>query len=173
MAEEQPPTRNKKIRTPANDLDFNIRLIEPAWGKDEVSQNFQDRLTEDEYVYDKDGNQLFDAEEKPLTRKNSMWDSLGFITKDFRQGNLSRGDIWKGIPNEIGEVVYWAELAGDFESVGYKRLFIACLRRAGIRTESSLSINGMFMKNVNTFRQETKSESREIPQRKLAMGMQK
>ena len=65
---------------------------------------------------------------------NSLWDALGFYTRDLRLSNLD--------DKTYREVVYYLNLAGDYLSVDFRQAFIICLSRVASIIETSQSKKG-------------------------------
>ena len=159
---EEPQTRNRIL--PRNELDFNLMTTEGEWGKDFINQDLKDRLNKYYVKKDQRGQNIFDKEGNLIGDKKSLWDMLGFYTKDMRLANLSY------INNEVQYCQYFLDLAGDFLQADMIEPFIICLSRVATILELSQSKGGFLRRRMHTLTSEHFSTENE-PQKKSLFGM--
>ena len=70
---------------PQSELDFHLMTTDGVWGKNEISPELKAKLTRYYLEKDKDG--------KDTVTTDSLWNLLGFYTRDMRLANLS---TWNG-----------------------------------------------------------------------------
>jgi len=107
---------------------------------------------------------------EPMLSEKALWSQLGYFTQDMRLSNLSEGNIWKGLPNEVEYCEYRLNLANDLLSEGYDEPFIICLERVAAKLELCQSKGGFLRRRMGTYTQENKSEVIEPANRKIPMG---
>lgn len=163
MMEEQD---NKRRVVPRSELDFNLMTTEGEWGKDYVNQELKERLNKYYLKKDQNGQNVFDSEGNIVGSKKSLWDMLGYYTKDMRLANLSY------INNEIQYCQYFLDLAGDFLQADMIEPFIICLSRVATILELSQSKGGFLRRRMNTLTSENMSSELE-PQKKSLFGVGK
>lgn len=148
---------NKQIRRtlPQNDLDLNLMMTDPVWGKPEVSEDLKNRLTR--YYKDEQGQ----------VSKEELWGLLGSYTRDMRLANLST------LNGELNYVAYYLDLANDLLQDNKVEAFLIALSRAATRLELSQSKGGFLRRRMNTFSQENTQQSLEPPKKSLFGGKQK
>jgi len=130
--------QQRKRQIPENALDFNLAILDNVWGKDTINEDLQEKLTQNTYFQDEQGNQYVD--------KKYLWGLLGFYTRDMRLGNLNALDF------EF--CAYFIDLAGDFLQVDMIEPFIMSLSRAITRLELSQSKGGFLRRQNNTLTSE-------------------
>lgn len=148
-------------KVPVSELDFNSQLANPLWGQDIENIELKKKLSSVTIVKDKVGSPIFDKEGNPIAEEESEYETLSFLNRDFRLGNLDRKS------GEVDYCIHWTELAHDCLQLGMKKSHSASLSRVAVRLELSQSIHGFFRKIMNTFRQEIKKEEAEPPKKKL------
>lgn len=137
---------------PYNDLDYNLMLSTPEWGRDDIPLELREHLSEvlgEAEIEGKDGKVT------NQTIYRSLWGLLGMYTRDVRLGNLSR--IW----GEVNYVQYYLNLAGDCLRAGYIRAFLKSLSEAVTVLEVSQSAGGFLRKRQGTVTYEQHSKSEE------------
>lgn len=161
MFKKQQKEDNEKKREirimPQTELDLNLMMTDPVWGKSEVSEELRNKLKKQFLYLDKEGNQRILEE--------GLWDLLGFYTRDMRLGNLSK---WDG---ELEFVAYHLDLAHDFLQEKMIQPFLIALSRAATRLELSQSVGGFLRRRMHTFSQEHFSGELEPPKKSI-FGMQ-
>jgi hypothetical protein len=162
--------RQHKTKVPASDLDFNMSVTDPSWGKDEINDALQKTLTKEYFQFDADGNLIIDAKGNPLLNKKALWSMLGFFTRDMRLSNLSPGNSWKGEPNEVEYCEYRLNLANDLLIEGFEECFNIVLERVAAKLELCQSKRGFLRNKMNTYTQENINTNLEPPKRNF-MGM--
>ena len=167
---EQP--RKDKAKIPQSDLEFNNKMVEPVWGKDEINSDLKDKLTKKYFQYNEEtGELIIDPETgEPRLSREAIWGQLGILTRDIRGSNLSSGNPFMGQIDEINYCDEWIKLAGDLLSEGYEECALIALGRAAIRLELALSRNGFFRKRMGTYTQENVSENRDPPKHYFGIG---
>ena len=164
MNEQTPPPGPPKRSIPQNELDFNMQLTNPAWGKKELDAKTQESLTKTFYVVDEKGEIQRDAETgEPITHhEDDLWSRLGFLTRDFRLSNLNNKDyVW---------LTWWGDFAAATAQEGYKGSTAYCISQIAPRLELSQSRAGFLRNILNTLinRNVTISED---PHKKSLFGM--
>lgn len=156
----------KKRILPRNELDFNLMTTEGEWGKDYVNPELKERLNKYFIKKDQDGKPIFDNEGNLIGSKKSLWDMLGFYTKDMRLANLSY------LNNEMQYCQYYLDLAGDFLQIDMIEPFIICLSRVATILELSQSKGGFLRRRMHTLTSENMQGELE-PQKKNLFGLSK
>ena len=146
-------TENTKRQLPQNELDFHLMTTDAVWGKAEVSPELRRRLNQYFLERLEDGTDAL----KP----SSLWDTLGYFTRDIRLANLS---AWNG---EIQYCQHYLDLAGDFLQVNMIQAFIVCLERVASTLELSQSKGGFLRRIMNTLRTEHVNTETEPPKKAL------
>ena len=139
--------------TPQSELDLNLMVTDSVWGKNEVPEELRSKLKMIYSKVTKEGN--IEATE------GSLWDMLGFYTRDMRLGHLS------SFNGELESCNYHTNLAGDLLSEGMLEPFLICLRRVATVLELSQSKSGFLRKQMNTFREERVNTETEPPKKNL------
>jgi len=161
MNENNPQTKNRIL--PRNELDFNLMTTEGEWGKDYINSELRERLNKYFVKRDSEGKQIFDNEGNLIGSKKSLWEMLGFYTKDMRLANLSY------LNNEIQYCQYFLDLAGDFLNMDMIEPFIICISRVATVLELSQSKGGFLRRRMHTLTTESMSGELE-PQKKSLFG---
>lgn len=172
--EQRPPFIDNRRLSPSSDLDLQLLVTNPVWGKGlEIQGNIKDSLTKVSITKLKKGDIII-REGKPYeltsdfneeTDRN-LWDELQAIyTRDLRLGFLAS---WNG---ETEQVKYYVDLAGDLLQEGFKEPFMKCLKRSVTILEVSQSKGGFLRNRQATFTHESISKE-DIPKRNL-LGMKK
>ena len=127
--------------SPNDNLDFNFKTTENVWGKaGSITPELKAKLLKiTKIMKDEKGNVTAEYE--------SLWDQLGYFTRDLRLSNLDS--------NGYNRVVMMLDLAGDYLSVNYKDAFILCLSRVASIVEVSQSKKGFLREILNTIFQKT------------------
>ncbi len=149
---------------PHNNLDFNLMLTDTLWSSNLVNPELKDILTTKYALVDEQGNTLTDDSGNPLIRKEALWATYGYYTRDIRLGNLdpkNREDIY---------CREYIDFAGDCLRIECYRGFIIALSRAITVLEISQSKSGFLRKRNNTYTQENKNETIE-PKKKSLLGL--
>jgi len=144
---------------PQSELDFHLMTTDGVWGKNEISPELKDRLTQ--YYVKKN-----DKGEDTVTSK-SLWNLLGFYTRDMRLANLS---TWNG---EVEYCQYFLNLANDFLQAEQIEPFLISLSRVATMLEISQSKGGFLRKQMNTLRTENMAGEIEPPKKQLFGGTKK
>ena len=138
---------------PANDLDLQMQVTDPAWQN--LSPDLQEKLLK------KIGEEIQDGESKTLYE--TLHGILGLYTRDIRLGNLS---TWNG---EYDFVSYFLESAVIYLEAKFPRACICALNLALAKLEPSSSKSGFLRKLINTIRSESYKSSLE-PEKKSPLG---
>lgn len=136
VQQNQQPVR----QIPRSDLDFNFQLTNTVWGSPNISGALKDKLSKD-YVVE-------DAEGKKYIQESSLWELLGFYTRDMRLANLGT------ISGEIGYCQYYLDLANDMLHANMVHPFLISLSRVATVLELSQSKGGFLRRRMNTFTSE-------------------
>jgi len=167
---------DKKQRSvPLSELDFNAMLSNPLWGQDWENEEIRKLLSNTKIRLDEHGTPLFHEEERIIdgekvkvrfiiAEEKSEYETLSFLTRDFRLGNLSRRD---------GEYDYckrWAKIAHATLQFGLKKSHIAALSKVAIELELSQSLGGFFRKESNSLYEHLTKEETEPKKRSLFGG---
>lgn len=158
MADEQPPQQPPPQQTrsrisPLNDLDLVLMTTDAVWGKYDVSPGLKQKLTKITAYKDSEGKVSYDYD--------SLWDLLGFYTRDMRLANLS---TWDG---ELIYTRYFLDLANDFLQAEMIEPFLICISRVATVLETSQSKGGFLRRRINTFTQESFNRNEEPPKKNL------
>lgn len=155
--------QNKVRSIPTNELDFNMQLTKPSWGKDEISKKAQEQMTKVFYLYnpetgeierDDDGNPIVHNEE-------DYWAKLGMFTQDWRLSYLDQKDY---------KVCCWySEQAQAYTQIKAKKSIHTCLGQIATRLELSQSKNGNLRDSLNTLIQKNLTTNEE-PAKKSLFG---
>jgi len=151
---------------PRNELDFNLMTTEGEWGKDYINSSLEERLNKYFISKDQKGLNIFDKEGNLIGNKSSLWDMLGFYTKDMRLANLSY------LNNEVQYCQYFLDLAGDMLQADMIEPFIICLSRVATILELSQSKGGFLRRRMHTLTSENFQNELE-PQKKSLFGIGK
>lgn len=158
-------TQQKRV-LPQSDLDFGLMVTDSVWGKKEVPAGLQKRLGKLVKALDSKGKQICDKDGNPVVTLDSLWELLGFYTRDMRLANLS---TWNG---EFQYCQYFLDLAGDLLQAGSLEPFLICLSRVATVLELSQSKGGFLRRRMNTFTQENTPLETE-PKKKSLFGVGK
>jgi len=161
--------QNQEGRSPANDLDFQMMMIDGKWGGSDLNEDLRNRLytsrwirmapgSEIHYMEKVDGqwvekNRVLVAEEI-IETKEFLWGELSFYTRDFRLANLNDKDYV--------EARHYTLLAADLIRMNMKKAFTVCLTRVITILELSQSRGGFLRKLLGI--QHKIEEHREIPE---------
>lgn len=162
---------NNGQRTPVSEIDLTFLTTDPAWGKNQVPNEYISQIIRDKQVIlaqvKDDGTivLVIDENNKPVTYNDmeKMWSRLGFLTKDIRLGNLS------SMGGDAGYVEYYLDLAGDLLEAGYPNAHITALQRSAVKLEVSQSKGGFLRKRTNTITSENITNELD-PQKKNFFG---
>jgi|SRR6056297_3053997 len=148
--------RNNKISSPADTLDFNFKVTENVWGKQgSITPELKAKLLKiTKALKNEDGSVNVEFE--------SLWDQLGYFTRDLRLSNL---DV-----QGYNRVVTLLDLAGDYLSVNFKDAFIVCLSRVASITEVSQSKKGFLREMLNSIFQKNTYSGLDSEKRSLLTG---
>lgn len=151
----------KQSRTlPISDLDFSLMTTDNLWGKHDVPDSFKQKLKKyyKTVTTDKDGKVTEEIE------TDSLWDLLGFYTRDMRLANLS---VMHG---EVEYCRFHLDLANDLLQSNFVRPFLITLSRVATVLEISQSKGGFLRKQMNTFTEQKMSGEMEPPKKSLFGG---
>lgn len=152
----------KQIRSlPVNELDLQMQMTEPVWGKSTISPELEAYLMKI--------LESVDIKGAKIETMQNLWALLGFYTRDVRLGNLS---------NIFGEIDYCRErldYAGELLQMGAVNSFLVVLREAISVLELSQSRGGFLRRRGNTITQESlsspiKPEKRSIFDKSMSKG---
>jgi hypothetical protein len=152
---------------PTSELDMNMMLTNPVWGRSDVPDGLKQKLMKLTPVKDDKGNQVFDEKGQPVVTAESFWDLLGHYERDFRLANLGE---WN---NELQTCRYMLDLATDYLTEGMVEPFLTSLSRAVTIMETSQSKNGFLRKQMNTLTQKHISQTLEPPKKGFFGGQKK
>lgn len=124
-----------------SDLDLQMQMIEPAYGKGGISLELAQKLAQVGVGYDEKGNPVVED-------KGSLWGILGYYTRDIRLGNLDK------FAGEYNYVKYYLDLAGDLLQADLIKSFLIALSRAATVIEISQSKGGFLRRRMNTMTSE-------------------
>lgn len=148
---------DNKRNVPVSDLDLQMQMIEPAYGKGGISLELAEKLTEYGVSLDENG--------KPeLEDKGSLWGILGYYTRDIRLGNLDK------FAGEYAYVKYYLDLAGDLLQADMIKSFLIALSRAATVIEISQSKGGFLRRRINTLTSENKYTGLEPNKKNIFTG---
>lgn len=156
--------KTKPRTLPHSELDLNLMLTDSVWGRADLNPELADRLKKYFSVRNEKGDQIFNEQGQPLVTKESLWDLLGFYTRDMRLGNLS----W--IDNELNVCRYFINLANDFLTVDQIEPFLVALSRAATILETSQSKGGFLRRTQNTLYQHQTRQEMEPPKKRFMGG---
>ena len=163
---------------PTSELDLQLMLTDPEWGKAGVPSELQAKLTEKAQKLEQLRDDLqerintgvitYEEAEEMLKSgvRDKLWGLLSYYTRDMRLANLSKFD---------GEIIYcqtWLDFAGDCLRAGYIKAFLTSLSRVITVLELSQSKGGFLRRRHGTFTQEQKQETIE-PGKKGLFGESK
>ena len=143
------PQQPQKRNVPISDLDLQMQMIEPAYGKPGINPELLELLKEKGIVLNYETGNLEEAE------LSSLWSVLGIYTKDLRLGNI---DKYSG---EYDYVRVYMDLAADCLQAKMKKSFIICMSRVATVLELSQSKGGFLRKRQNTITSEQHYEGLE------------
>jgi hypothetical protein len=122
---------------PENSLDFNMRIINPAWG--EATPNLVAKSKDGKYRYLEREGEIFISVKDIVT-------NLDFFTRDIRLSNYTEADM---------RMVRWyLEYAGMLANQKYFEAFNFCLIQIANLSETSQGRGGFLRKIFNTLRME-------------------
>lgn len=156
MAEDD--LNNQPRATPASELDFNMMVINPSYGTDEVSKGLKDKLSYFNVARDDAGKQITDEQTGNIVGgQTSKWSELSFFTRDIRLGNITT--------EEVVIVRDRLKLAQCLLNANAPNAFsLAYGEGIGI-IETSMSVKGFLRRIWNTIRNENIQEQREPAKR--------
>lgn len=170
----RPATNNLRL-SPASDLDLQLLVTNPVWGKGlEIQGEIKDTLTKTSKRFLKKGDVILREGKAFVVQEDysedvdrNLWDELQAIyTRDLRLGFLS---TWNG---EAEQVKYYINLSGDLLQEGFKEPFFKCLKESITILEVSQSKGGFLRNRQATFTHESINKGDEVPKRNL-LGMRK
>jgi len=141
---------DQKRNVPVSDLDLQMQMIEPAYGKGGISLELATKLQQTgAIITDGQGKPILSKEGKiQVEDKGSLWGILGYYTRDIRLGNLDK------FAGEYAYVKYYLDLAGDLLQADLIRSFLIALSRAATVIEISQSKGGFLRRRINTLTSE-------------------
>jgi len=131
----------QKRNVPVSDLDLQMQMIEPAYGKGGISAELVKKLQQYGIGVDDKGDAVY-------TDEGSLWGILGYYTRDIRLGNLDK------FAGEYAYVKYYIDLAGDLLQADMVKSFLISLSRAATVIEISQSKGGFLRRRINTLTNE-------------------
>jgi hypothetical protein len=164
---------------PLNELDFNAMLSNPLWGQDWENKGIRDLLKNTRIKVDEKGNPLYHEEvieEKNgkkktirylIAEEKSEYETLSFLTRDFRVGNLAR------FGGEYDYCKRWTKIAHGVLQYGLKKSHIIALANVAAELELSQSRGGFFRKEGNTLYEHLTKEEIDPKKRSLFGGGKK
>ena len=145
-------------KTPESSLDFNMQMVESAWGKEAIPESLKAKLSLITGIYE-------DPQTKEVTvDKEDLWQLLGFYTRDLRLGNIDK--------DEMRTTEYFLNLANDLLKAGFVEPFIIALSRVATIVELSQSKSGFLRRRNNTLTTE-QYQTNLSPQKKSLFGAKK
>lgn len=151
---------DEKRSIPLNDLDLQMQMIEPAYGKGGIGKGLKDKLQSLIMVgEDEKGNPVYDEQ--------NAWDILGYYTRDIRLGNLDK------FTGEYAYVKYYLDLAGDLLQADMIKSFLIALSRAATVIEISQSKGGFLRRRTNTITNENQYSGLEPAKKSIFTGKSK
>jgi hypothetical protein len=144
-------TDDQQRDVPFSELDYNLRLTDAVWGKQDVSDGLREKSMINYETTDDKGNVTNFSE--------SLWELLSFYTRDVRLGNLNPMD------GELQAVRNHLKIAGFYLFSDMIGPFHIRLSKAISILETSQSKNGFFRKLLNTLRHENFNQNLEPPRR--------
>ena len=152
MENNQNTTPQKRV-LPFSELDLTLMTTNSLWGQHEVSPGLKSKLSKVTAYKSEDGKTEYSEE--------SLWDLLGFYTRDMRLANLSSFD------GELKYCRYFLDLANDFLQAGMVEPFLICISRVATVLETSQSKGGFLRRRINTFTAENINQDKEPPKKNL------
>ena len=132
----------QKRNVPISDLDLQMQMIEPAYGKGGISPELMAKLQQYGAILNPDTGEL------EYEEKGSLWGILGYYTRDIRLGNLDK------FAGEYAYVKYYLDLAGDLLQADMIKAFLIALSRSATVIEISQSKGGFLRRRVGTITSE-------------------
>ena len=154
---------------PKSDLDLQMMLTEPQWGKltaiagaeDQLNRNVTKKYKAGESVEIKGQVYQFDKD-TVFVDKESIWSVLNAIfVRDLRLGRLDK--------KELRMVRHYLDLAHDSLQLGFPTACVTAMARVAAIVEPSQSKQGWLRRLFNTLRHE-KVESGFEPKKKNLLG---
>jgi hypothetical protein len=142
MNPDEGEAQEQKRVLPRSEADFNMLMTDTVWGSSQVSKELKDKVAYYYAIKDKDG--------KDSIKKESLWETLRYYTRDIRLSNLDN--------RETIYVRYYLRLAGDFLQVNQIEPFIISLSCAVDVLETAQSKKGFLRKRMNTITSEQYGE---------------
>jgi hypothetical protein len=147
-------------RSPANDLDFQMMMVDGRWGDKNLDADLRDRLKTSKFLRIKAGSVVINSDKEEtiidhdtlIPTEVFLWGELSFFTRDFRLGNLS--------PADYEEAKHFTLLAADCLRLGMHRAFTVCLSRVAAILELSQSKKGFLRELLG--KKHNVNENREI-----------
>jgi len=159
MNEDFSKTPAKRI-TPQSELDLNMMITNPTWGNDDLHPEAMKGLSEHYHkVYHDEKGKIVKTEE---VTENSLWRKLGFFTRDFRLGFLSKEDMPR--------LTWWTETASICSLHDFKNSTMTCLAFVTPSLELSQSRSGNLRKQMSTLISEQSTTLREPDKRRFSIG---
>jgi len=159
MINQQNPNPNQQQinneflrRTPESSLDFNMQMIESAWGKESIPDSLKQKLTEIKKF------ENLKTKEISYTRED-LWSLLGFYTRDLRLGNIDKDEFIKA--------EYFLNLANDLLKFNFINPFMIALSRVATILELSQSKQGFLRRRNNTLTTEQYHTDMQPPKKSL------
>jgi hypothetical protein len=157
MAETQQNPNPTFRNVPENNLDLNMRVIDPDWLNATPDFIKKEKITGKYRFLEKDG-QIF-------INVNDIVTNLDFFTRDIRLSNYDDKDI---------KMVRWyLEYAAMLAANKYFDAFNLCLNAVANISETSQGRKGFVRKIINTFRMENKNTTAEERKSSLWNGKPK
>jgi len=154
---------------PKSDLDLQMMLTEPQWGKVEAIKGAEERLqryTKRKYLKGETlivNGEMYQFDQDTVHNSTeSIWATLNAIfVRDLRLGKLDRG--------EIANVRHYLDIAHDALQMQLPTACVTAMARVASLVEPSQSKSGWLRRLFNTLRQE-KVETGFEPKKKSLLG---
>lgn len=141
---------------PRSDLDLNLQLTNTVWGTPYISGALKNRLKRYYVERDEEGTETVSV--------GSLWELLGFYTRDMRLANLSV------LTGEVSYCQYYLDLANDMLHANMIDPFLICLSRVASVLELSQSKGGFLRRRMNTFTSESMQGELGEPKKRTLFG---
>lgn len=160
--------KQAKRLLPSSDIDFNMLVTDPTWGRQEdVNISLRNTLAKEIKIVAEDPQ----GNKKRLEFNVSAWDLLDFYKRDLRLGNLRSKTGKNPFQRDDVEVCeFYLNLAGDFLECKLYKPFLICLRRVITTLELSHSRGGFFRRLLQTFRTENVTQQINPPKKSMFGG---
>ncbi len=152
---------------PANELDMNMLLADPAWQN--LKPNLRAKLMKQ--IGEKIEETIGEDKKILSTKVTKFWNDMSGIlavyTRDFRLGNISTGN------GEYEYVVHHLRLAVEYLTEGYQEAFLLSLNKSLSYLETSSSKKGFLRKLLQTIRYVNADGEETEPEKKSPLANKK